>query len=193
MTLFKKHIGFCAVIFLFLLIGFQPGPAAGSDYGSKPWTDLPTRHTILKYKSDEDLLRFHKAIDYGPGKWNRGGSFSSVSRQELEEMLVQKVDAIFERAQKILDMRKKMEKISVNIYPDSNELKNAFSLIYRGAQCKLRAWYRYRNNTVYINSEDTHAGMLAHELAHGIIDHYFGVRPPPETAEILARYVDSHL
>jgi hypothetical protein len=30
-------------------------------------------------------------------------------------------------------------------------------------------------------------------LAHFIIDHYLLVRPPAATAEILARYVDSHL
>ena len=41
--------------------------------------------------------------------------------------------------------------------------------------------------------QDVHAGMLAHELAHAIIDHYLTVRPPAQTAEILARYVDSHL
>jgi hypothetical protein len=35
--------------------------------------------------------------------------------------------------------------------------------------------------------------MLAHEMAHSIIDHYLRVRPPHATAEILARYVDGHL
>jgi hypothetical protein len=35
--------------------------------------------------------------------------------------------------------------------------------------------------------------MLAHEMAHCVIDHYLLIRPPMATAEILARYVDSHL
>jgi hypothetical protein len=30
-------------------------------------------------------------------------------------------------------------------------------------------------------------------MAHSIIDNYLLVRPPKATAEILARYVDSHL
>ncbi|MFC1867599.1 hypothetical protein ACFL0H_05635 [Thermodesulfobacteriota bacterium] len=46
---------------------------------------------------------------------------------------------------------------------------------------------------MYITIEDLHEGMLAHEIAHSIIDHYLTVRPPSESAEILARYVDSHL
>jgi len=35
--------------------------------------------------------------------------------------------------------------------------------------------------------------MLAHEIAHAIIDNYLSVRPPRATAEILARYVGKHL
>ncbi len=165
---------------------------AGSEYGSKPWTSLATKHTIIKYKSDDTLLKFHKSIKYGRSDWNRSGVFSTIARSELESMLISKVDAIFERAETILDMRKPMEKISINIYPDFSELKHAYSIIYRG-KCHVRAWYRFRTNTVYTNVEDVHAGMLAHELAHGIIDHFFKIKPPSETAEILARHVDSHL
>ena len=59
--------------------------------------------------------------------------------------------------------------------------------------CRFRAWYVYELNTIYLNVDDVHEGMLAHEIAHSIIDHYLLVRPPKATAEILARYVDKHL
>jgi hypothetical protein len=36
-------------------------------------------------------------------------------------------------------------------------------------------------------------GILAHEIAHSIIDNYLLILPPKATAEILARYVDEHL
>ena len=167
--------------------------AAGSDFGQKPWIQVETKHTIIRYKSDRDLLKFHKSVDYGPSLWNRTSSFSSIPVSEVKRMLIQKSDAIFERAQEILDMRKKFKtRTIINIYPDSKELKKAYSIIYKG-QCRIRAWYRFRNNSVYINADDVHAGMLAHELAHGIIDRFLLVKPPSETAEILARYVDSHL
>ena len=51
----------------------------------------------------------------------------------------------------------------------------------------------YEYNTVYLNVQDVHEGMLAHELAHAIIDNFMAVRPPRATAEILATYVDKHL
>ena len=44
-----------------------------------------------------------------------------------------------------------------------------------------------------IESEEELAGILAHEIAHAMIDNYLSVRPPKTTSEILARYVDENL
>ncbi|MCP4671681.1 MAG: hypothetical protein GY857_10280 [Desulfobacula sp.] len=191
MLFYKKHRILFYTLLFFSAINLSTA-MAGSQFGSKPWTKLSTGHTIIKYKSDDVLKKFHRSIKYGRSAWNRSGTFSSMSQSELEGMLQSKIDAIFKRAETILDMRRPMDKISINIYPDSGELKRAYSIIYR-SKCRVRAWYRFRTNTVYINAEDVHAGMLAHELAHGIIDHFFRIKPPSETAEILARYVDNHL
>mgnify|MGYP006306535879 CR=1 FL=1 len=182
-------------IFFIIIISFTfiiPSVSAEADFSTKPWTELKTKHTIIRYKSHNDLFKFHESVDYGPGKWNKTPLFSDISKTELKQMVSLKTDAIFERAQTILNKKKKIKKIFIDIYCNAQELKKAYNLIYRG-ECNVRAWYRHRNRTVYINVEDVHAGMLAHELAHGIIDHFLVVKPPAETAEILARYVDSHL
>ena len=89
-------------------------------------------------------------------------------------------------------MRKIMKKVKINIYHDKEELRDAYQQIYNKT-CRLRAWYIFEFNTIYLNVDDVHEGMLAHEIAHSIIDHYLTVRPPSATAEILARYVDGHL
>ena len=68
----------------------------------------------------------------------------------------------------------------------------AYRRIYH-RKATVRGWYVYAYNTVYLNVQDVHEGMLAHELGHAIIDHYLEVRPPRATAEILARYVDKNL
>jgi hypothetical protein len=185
----------CSAILSLLIIccAFDLSRAlADSTFEEQPWIEIETESTIIRYKSDGDLIRFHESVKYGPGNLNRTSTFSSLPPSEVREAVIQKTDAVFNRAQAILDMRKKIEKPFINLYPDSGALKGAFTIIYR-APCNVRAWYRFRNNTLYINVKDVHAGMLAHELAHAIIDHFFAVKPPSETAEILARYVDSHL
>ncbi|MBU1196823.1 MAG: hypothetical protein KKE62_15255 [Proteobacteria bacterium] len=82
--------------------------------------------------------------------------------------------------------------MNIHLYSNSAALKKAYEKIY-SAECHLRAWYRFNNNTIYLNVQDLHVGILAHELAHAIIDHFLTVRPPGQTAEILARYVDTHI
>ena len=46
-----------------------------------------------------------------------------------------------------------------------------------------------RNNQM----QDISDSVMAHEMAHAVIDNYFNVIPPEKTAELLATYVDSHL
>lgn len=156
------------------------------------WLNIETKHTIIRYQSERDLKKFNSKIKYRVERWSLEGLFSSSGSSDLEDTLSNKVDALFERVQQILDMRKKIKKLTIHIYHDKEQLQKAYESIYEGP-CRVRAWYEYKFNTVYLNVNDTHENMLAHEMAHSIIDHYLLVRPPIATAEILARYVDSHL
>jgi hypothetical protein len=36
-------------------------------------------------------------------------------------------------------------------------------------------------------------GILAHEMGHAVIDHYFVIKPPPKIAELLCHYVDTEI
>ncbi|MCP3874536.1 MAG: hypothetical protein GY699_15445 [Desulfobacteraceae bacterium] len=156
------------------------------------WIELETQYTIIRYESIEILEQFHKTIHYGSGWWATTSSFAILSEEKNRKIATLKIDSIFERVQEILDMRKKIQKIVVHVYSDRKSLEAAFVKVYK-QDCPFKAWYEYKTNTVSLNVKDMNEGMLAHELAHGIIDHFFKVRPPKDTAEILAIYVDRHL
>lgn len=158
------------------------------------WKELATKYTIIRYQSESDLKSFDRKVDYKAGSSESGLSwlFSSKDDNDPEEKLKDKIDALYRRAQEILGMRKAMEKVKINIYHDKGQLREAFFKLYK-KKGNYRAWYIYELNTIYITIADLHEGMLAHEMAHSIIDHYLAVRPPTASAEILARYVDSHL
>ena len=159
------------------------------DTAEQEWQVLETRYTRILFVRGEDLLAFHRAVIFGPAAWNRSVADPDA---DLEQILAQKIDAVFERAQVILDMRGRFKKTAIRLHGDEAALHAAHEAIYK-RPCRVRAWYRYKTNTVHVNVRDVHAGMVAHELAHAIIDHYLVVKPPARTAEILARYVDSHL
>lgn len=156
------------------------------------WQLLETKHVKIHYHDQKDLEQFNNKIDYSPVSMGLQGLFSKPDSDDPTEKIKQKVDAVYERVQEILDMRKSMDKININIYRDKEELHAAYYEIFQESS-QLRAWYIYESNTIYINAADMHEGILAHEMAHAIIDHFLSVRPPSATAEILARYVDGHL
>lgn len=152
---------------------------------------LKTKHTRLTFSSRADVQKFDDSIQYAANS-SLSELFSSKDQRSLERDLVRKVDLIFEKVQLILDMRKPMRQVRVRIFSNENELHKAYKKIY-GRKATVRGWYVYDFNTVFLNAQDVHEGMLAHELGHAIIDHYLEVRPPRATAEILARYVDKNL
>jgi len=153
---------------------------------------LETRYVILYYRSLEDLEDFEDEIDYSGGVFSN--LFSSSDADDLQKNVKNEIDALYRRVQKILDMQKKMKKVAIRIHRNSEEIKRAYTDTYgRGRRGVPRAWFRYKNNTIYVNLDDLDEGILAHEMAHAIIDNYLLVKPPRVTAEILARYVDRHL
>jgi hypothetical protein len=156
------------------------------------WHILETTHAKIRYHSFKDLKDFNEKIDYSSGLLGIKGLFSKKSSDDLANKIQRKIDAVYERVQEILDMRKLMKKVIVNIYHNKKELHAAYYEIFK-KPCRFRAWYIYEWNTIFVRADDIHEGMLAHEIAHSIIDHYLSVRPPQATAEILARYVDGHL
>lgn len=170
--------------------------AAGT-VDAQTWQQFETKYLVINYRSQEDLRQFDRQLKFnGGGKSGFSGFFSGLSRSSdsghsFEKQLAEKVDSLFEKVQLILDMRKPV-KVNVQLYPDQKSLHEAYYRIY-GKQGQLRAWYVYEFNTIYLNVQDLFDGMLAHECAHAIVDHFFDARPPRATAEILARYVDDHL
>ncbi len=153
---------------------------------------LETKYTIIQYNSLKALKEFDGEIDYSPAGKSLKELFSGSGSTDRMTKIKIKIDALYERAQEILDMQKRMEKVTINVYLNKEELGKAYQMIY-GTKLRARAWYLLELKTVFINADDVFEGMLAHEMAHHIIDHFLTVRPPRASAEILATYVDAHL
>ena len=150
---------------------------------------LESNSVRLVFNDPSDVARLEKKIDFG----DSGGWFASSVPEAVEKRLMQKIDAIYDKVQRILDMRKpQQQKVLLRVLHDQDELAATFFQIFK-RKGSARAWYVYEYNTIYVNVQDVNEGMIAHELAHSIIDHYLVARPPRASAEILATYVDKYL
>lgn len=157
----------------------------------EPWQRIESQHTFIHYKTLKDIEKFDDRIDYTPHKWKAKNLFSLKSAKDPVDSIQQKIDALFDKVEQILGMYGQRDKIMINLYPQKSfyEVRNRIN----GKNCRFRAMYIFEQNTIYINVGDVHEGILAHEIAHAIIDNYLSVRPPKTTSEILARYVDKNL
>ena len=86
-----------------------------------------------------------------------------------------------------------MDKVTINIYKDKEQLGEVCSMTYTRLCKDIRAWYRYRKRTIYVNLGDLNEKILAHELAHAIIDRHLVAPPGGASGEMLARYVAKNL
>jgi hypothetical protein len=186
----KQQILICCCCLISWAAGLTSG-FAGDD-NPVHWLSIESKYTMIRYQTPEDLVRFDRQLKYEPASRGLKNLFSHQRSGSITEKVAGKVDALFERVQEILEMRRNMERPTIFIHPDRDQLHEAYTRLFN-RPWKIRAWYQYSTNGVYVNVNDLHEGMLAHELAHAIIDHYLLIRPPAATAEVLARYVDSHL
>ncbi|MGD9333676.1 MAG: hypothetical protein PVJ50_01685 [Desulfobacterales bacterium] len=183
-------------LFFLMWINFFLWAPAQSVWGETsrtiPWQHIESRYALIKYKTLEDLERFNDSIDYLPSKRWLNNLFSFLDPKDPIASVKQKVDALFERVQQLLNMYRWKDKVVINIYPN----KKSFCDIRNktlGDDCHFRAWYIFERNTIYINVNDLHDGMLAQVMAYAIIDHFVTARLPKATSRVLARYVDENL
>lgn len=157
----------------------------------EPWQIIKCQHAFIQYKTLKDIEKFDNSIDYTPGNWGIKDLFPWISAKEPVDSIKQKVDALFGKVRQILEMYRQRNNIIINLYSQKDffEIRNE---TYK-KDCHVRAWYITTRDTIYINVDDVHEGMLAHEIAHAVIDNYLFIQPPKNTSEILARHVDKNI
>ena len=129
---------------------------------------LETDYTVIHYSNDAQLSDFLWKIGYL--KLNPTIDSSVVENR---------VDRIVERVEAILDMYP--ENFGIDIFLHSGYTEGNI------------AYYSERTKSITIFVERATDGVLAHEIAHAVINAYFQSILPPKLEEMLCQYVDSHL
>ena len=164
-----------------------------------------TKLATIYYNKEEQLEEFAKKIR--PGSLTRVlnkiflGKNAKCSDGELGES----VDTLFRRVQLALDMRQPKLRVNIRLHANQKSLHRAYVDIIGGSSAEAVgqtgrknstgpiAFYRKETNTIHLQPEKLTIGVLAHEMGHATIDHYFVIRPPPKIAEMLCQYVDKEI
>jgi hypothetical protein len=150
--------------------------------------ELKSRYATVVYGSDEQLRRLNKDISLGSLYYLLEGRKSVTVNDEVKN----KLDVLTERVESILSMYPKEVRFTVVLLPSDKEVQDVLRSKY-GKNADYIAFYSFREKTIYVSLSDVDIGVLAHEMAHMIIDLYYATVTPQKIQEVLAQYVESHL
>jgi hypothetical protein len=144
------------------------------------------------YGKDVDLKKVNRRLNLGFSNFYSPRNYKKNPGISIEDILSDKFDAIFNRAEDILDMYPAKIHVAINIYKSQKELDRVYEDFFNEPN-KAISFYIYKTNTIYTVESQLNENILAHEIGHCIIDHYFVLLPPRKIQEMLAVYVDVHL
>ena len=183
-----------AFLFLLLFAASTASATVVSDdrfSDGSDWTSVNSIYCTVFFKDGVDPAAVNDRIDtykvdYGlTEKPARAGN-------DAKDEIAYKFDLIFFKVQEILDMRPKDLRLNVRIYKGQNDLNRVYVEIF-SQDNRFIAYYVFKINTLFTSEEKISANVLAHEIAHCVIDHYFSVIPPTKVAEMIAQYADAHI
>lgn len=147
----------------------------------------------IQCDADVNLKTVNRSLRGSSGFFG-SGDHKLRSLDTVEEKIAYKLDALFRKVKDILNMHPRTERIHIRIFKRQRDLRNEHNKIFGGGfDDNLLSFYAYKHNTIYTTEEDISDTIIAHEMGHAVIDHYFVVRLPENIAELLAGYVESHL
>lgn len=173
-----------------LVMFWVPCPTQAGDLEKKG------RAVSIIYSNPEQLKIFIDKIS--PGAQNKTITrilASGSNDKGVEEYL----DQVLRHVQIILDMPVSGMKLKVKLYNDPDEVALLYKQqISKGTAiahqtARPLAFYWKKDNTIHIQVQQVHLGMLAHEMAHAIMFHFFIPPPPLKIQEMLAIYVDREI
>ncbi len=147
-----------------------------------------SRYATLSYPNREvlqefnDNLRLNRKLNYAMRK-----NVVTVSDEVLA-----KIDILIEKVQIVLDMFPDYYHVNLVLLPDDDDVARMYKRKY-GKRVDHIAYYSLSEKTIYISVDDTRLRVIAHEIGHSVVDHYFKVRPPYTIHELMAQFAEKHV
>jgi hypothetical protein len=148
-----------------------------------------SRYITLTYTSQKQLDSFNENVDLGRklGQFVRKKNVVTV-----EDEVLAKLDTILEKAETVLDMFPNGLHIKVVLLDTLEDVSQIYKQKY-GKNVEHLAYYSLSEKAVYVSVNDSRLEVVAHEMGHAIVDHYFDVRPPYNIHELMAQFTEKHI
>ncbi len=150
--------------------------------------ELKSKYTTIIYENEDLLRKFNNELYIGRLSYLLKGKNNLTVFDEVKN----KVDLIVEKVEMVLEMFPNEINFKIIIYPSSKDVQNIFKERYR-KKVKYLAFYTPRDKTIFISAKKASLRILAHEIGHAVVDHFFDVSPSAKIHEVLAQYCEKHI
>lgn len=171
---------FLRILLLLMLVGLLPGEAMA---------ELQSRYVTVRYSNKQLLHDFNDKLIL-----NRKLRYYLRKKNivTVQDEVVAKLDVLIEKAEVVLDMFPSNLHITVVLLGTRKDVARMYKSKY-GKKANHIAYYSLKEKTIYISVKNTKLRVIAHELGHAIVDHYFKVRPPYNIHELMAQFTEKHI
>ncbi len=147
-----------------------------------------SRYATLSYPNKQVLQEFNENL-----RLNRKLNYAMRKNVvTVADEVLAKLDIIIEKVQIVLDMFPDYYHVRVVLLPDDADVSRVYKKKY-GKRVNHIAYYSLSEKTIYVSVDDTNLRVVAHELGHSVVDHYFKVRPPYNIHELMAQFAEKHV
>lgn len=151
--------------------------------------EVKSRYITLLYSSKEQLDSFNEQVELSR---NLDQFVRKKNILTVEDEVLAKLDTILEKAETVLDMFPDKLHIRIVLLNSADEVARVYKEKY-GKNVNHIAYYSLSEDTIYVSIDDARLHVLAHEMGHAIVDHYFDVRPPYNIHELMAQFTEKHI
>ena len=110
----------------------------------------------------------------------------------IADEVLAKADIIIEKVQIVLDMFPNKYHVRLVLLSNSDDVAAVYKKRY-DKRVDYIAYYSLSEKTIYISADDASLRVLAHEVGHSVVDHFFKVRPPYNIHELMAQFAEKHV
>jgi len=157
---------------------------------SDSWTTIRSSYFTVYLEPEVNLKRVLSRINTRSFYTSTGYRVNSLA--SLEEKIGYRMDIILERVKKVLDTYPAITNIKVKIFKNRKDLQDEYCRITM-RRSPIRSFYVHQYHTIYTSEADINDSVVAHEMGHAVVDHFFQAMPSEKVGEMLATYVDLHL
>lgn len=151
--------------------------------------ELQTRYATIHYESERQLHELNRKLRLSG---NLAYLLDGRKIITVHDEVAAKIDIVMDKVQIVLEM-----------FPDKLAFKLLLFSTAEGAQAELFKRYRKkvnfisfysrRENTLYLSAQHSELKVIAHELGHVVVEHYFDKSTPAKIHEVMAQYAVRHI